>query len=74
MDCPLDCEFLREARKHEKPPVTAMRRFPNQDVKVSEEFLDGTSFCSHSSASRGGSRARKSRARWISMCGRRWMA
>lgn len=39
MDCPFDCPFLQEARKHERaaPPDPAM--FPNQDVRVSEEFL-----------------------------------
>ena len=36
--CPLDCEFLQEARRHEKPvePV----EIPNRDIQVSEKLLD----------------------------------
>jgi hypothetical protein len=38
VDCPLDCEFLREARRHEKissDPALA----PNQDIPLTEKFL-----------------------------------
>jgi len=35
--CPLDCEFLQEARKHDKaPPVGDV---PNLDIRVSESLL-----------------------------------
>lgn len=37
--CPLDCPFLREARAREKLPDVDPRQFPNQDIRVSEEFL-----------------------------------
>jgi hypothetical protein len=37
IDCPLDCEHLQEARRHEQPG--AIDEVPNKDVRVSEEFL-----------------------------------
>ena len=37
--CPLDCEYLREARKHERPIAVNPDEFPNRDVKVDETFL-----------------------------------
>ena len=37
VDCPLDCEYLREARQHEKPH--AVDELPNKDIRLSEEFL-----------------------------------
>ncbi len=40
MACPLDCEFLRDARKHDKPPEIEMTQVPNQDIRVTEEFLE----------------------------------
>jgi hypothetical protein len=40
VNCPLDCVYLVEARQHEKPPVVAAgQQIPNQDVRLSEEFL-----------------------------------
>jgi hypothetical protein len=39
VDCPLDCEYLREAHKHEKTAPADPRTFPNQDIRVTEEFL-----------------------------------
>ena len=39
MDCPFDCEYLREARLHEKPPEIKPADFPNQDVRLTEQFL-----------------------------------
>ncbi|MDR3698562.1 MAG: hypothetical protein P4L56_02935 [Candidatus Sulfopaludibacter sp.] len=38
--CPLDCEFLRDARKHDKPPEIEIAQVPNQDIRVTEEFLE----------------------------------
>jgi len=37
--CPLDCEYLREAHKHEKPAAAGPHDFPNQDIRISEAFL-----------------------------------
>jgi len=40
VDCPLDCEYLRESRLHERPPQEgADTPFPNRDVNVTEQFL-----------------------------------
>ena len=40
LTCPLDCEFLQEARKHEQPPAVNPAEFPNQDIKLSQKFLN----------------------------------
>jgi hypothetical protein len=39
VDCPLDCEFLRAARLHEKPRELSPEDFPNRDIRITEEFL-----------------------------------
>ena len=39
VNCPLDCPYLMEARQHEKPPVVSPGPLPNQDVRITEEFL-----------------------------------
>jgi hypothetical protein len=39
VNCPLDCEYLREAHKHEKPIPIDPETLPNRDVSVAEEFL-----------------------------------
>lgn len=39
VDCPLDCGYLREAHQHEKIEPPDPHDFPNQDVRVTEEFL-----------------------------------
>ena len=40
VDCPLDCEYLREGRLHERPAEAgADTPFPNRDVNVTEQFL-----------------------------------
>ena len=40
VDCPLDCEYLLEARKHEKLAPLDPERIPNRDIRVSEGFLE----------------------------------
>ena len=37
--CPLDCDYLREARIHEKLIDVDPSTFPHQDVKITERFL-----------------------------------
>ncbi|HEY2018163.1 MAG TPA: hypothetical protein VGH38_31875, partial [Bryobacteraceae bacterium] len=37
--CPLDCEFLQEARRHEKLVAIDPEKLPNRDVRVPEKFL-----------------------------------
>jgi len=39
LDCPLDCEYLREAHKHEKPQPIDTAALPNRDLMISEEML-----------------------------------
>lgn len=39
MNCPLDCEYLQEARKHEKSGIGNPDQLPNRDIQVTEEFL-----------------------------------
>ena len=40
VDCPLDCEYLRESRKHDKPQPQEQLDLPNRDIRVTEEFLE----------------------------------
>ena len=39
VNCPLDCEYLREAHRREKPADFDFSKMPNQDIQVTEEFL-----------------------------------
>ena len=39
VDCPLDCEFLREGRRHEKTWERDGAEFPNRDIQVTEKLL-----------------------------------
>ncbi len=40
VDCPLDCPYLQEARKHEHGADVDPDEFPNRDIRVTEEFLE----------------------------------
>jgi len=37
--CPLDCEFLVEARMRDKQPELDVENMPNKDVRVTDDFL-----------------------------------
>src|SRR5271170_5062199 len=39
VSCPLDCPYLVEARRHEKPRELNADEIPNRDVQVTEQFL-----------------------------------
>ncbi|MCX6599735.1 MAG: hypothetical protein NTV70_25560 [Acidobacteria bacterium] len=39
VDCPFDCEFLAEGRRHEKRPELDPTTIPNADIRVTESFL-----------------------------------
>jgi hypothetical protein len=39
VDCPFECEYLQEARRRERPPDIDPKEIPNQDIKVTEEFV-----------------------------------
>ena len=40
VSCPLDCEYLQEARKHDKQPPLDKTQIPNRDIRVSESYLE----------------------------------
>jgi hypothetical protein len=40
IDCPLECPFLQEARQHERPPEVDPRTLPNQDIHVTDQFIE----------------------------------
>jgi hypothetical protein len=40
VDCPSDCEYLKEARKHEPSAEIDPAAMGNQDIRVTEEFLE----------------------------------
>jgi hypothetical protein len=39
VNCPLECEYLVEARLHDKPMPVNPQELPNADINVTEEFL-----------------------------------
>jgi hypothetical protein len=39
VNCPLDCEYLQDARRHDKPVETPDEQIPNLDIRVSEKFV-----------------------------------
>src|SRR5436189_2799880 len=39
VDCPLDCVYLQDAHRHEKTPPLDPAQFPNQDIRVTDDFL-----------------------------------
>jgi hypothetical protein len=39
VDCPFDCPYLQEARKHEHTEPLNPDDIPNKDIRVTEEFL-----------------------------------
>ena len=40
MACPLDCEYLRDARKHDRPVPIDPAALPNADIRITEEILE----------------------------------
>ena len=39
IDCPLDCTYLRESRRHDAEKLTALPEMPYKDVEVPDRFL-----------------------------------
>ena len=39
VNCPLDCPYLQEARKHEHAEPMDPDKIPNPDIRITEEFL-----------------------------------
>jgi len=40
VDCPLTCEYLQKARKRDKAVAIEPAQVPDQDIQVSEKFVD----------------------------------
>lgn len=40
VDCPLECPFLQDAHEHERLPELDRSTVPNQDIELTEEFLE----------------------------------
>ena len=38
--CPLECEYLGDAHRHEKPVPVDRSKVPNQDIKITERLLE----------------------------------
>ena len=39
VSCPLDCQYLQEARQRERPPGIQEDQLPNRDIRLTEDFL-----------------------------------
>jgi hypothetical protein len=39
IECPLDCEYLRDAHLHEKRPALDPETMPNRDIEIEESFV-----------------------------------
>jgi len=39
VDCPFECEYLMEARRHEKPREVSPDDIPHKEIEVNERFL-----------------------------------
>ena len=37
--CPFECEYLQDARKHEKPAALDSNTLPNRDIRVTEKLI-----------------------------------
>jgi hypothetical protein len=40
VSCPFECEYLADARKHERTEPVEFEQMPNRDISVSEKFLE----------------------------------
>lgn len=40
ISCPLDCEYLQEARRHEKPAPVDESAIPNREIEITERLLE----------------------------------
>jgi hypothetical protein len=44
IDCPLTCEYLAEAHRHEKKPASDPEAMPGKDVPIDDDFLRANEF------------------------------
>ncbi|HEY7338302.1 MAG TPA: hypothetical protein VH639_25675 [Bryobacteraceae bacterium] len=40
IDCPSGCQYLQEARTHERPIEISQDQLPNRDIRVTDEFIE----------------------------------
>lgn len=40
VNCPFECEYLQEARRHDKPVPYDAAAVPNQDIPITERFVE----------------------------------
>src|SRR5689334_16750302 len=40
VSCPFECEYLQDARQHDKPAPIDPATVPNQDVRITEKFVE----------------------------------
>jgi hypothetical protein len=40
VSCPFDCQYLQEARKHDRPAPLDEEQIPNREIRISEEFIE----------------------------------
>jgi hypothetical protein len=40
VNCPLDCEYLQDSRRHDKPVPLDTENLPHPDIRVTEKLLD----------------------------------
>src|SRR4051794_1481104 len=40
VNCPMECEYLQEARRHERPVELDESQIPNQDVRLTDRFVE----------------------------------
>ena len=39
VDCPFECTYLQESRERDRPPVLNPDDFPNQDIRITDNYL-----------------------------------
>jgi hypothetical protein len=40
VDCPFECEYLQEARRHDRPVALQIEKLPNRDIRITEEWVE----------------------------------
>src|SRR5581483_9598195 len=40
VDCPFECEYLQEARRHDKPVPLDVEHLPNRDIRITQEWVE----------------------------------
>ncbi len=40
VECPFECEYLQEARRHERVPELKEEEIPNRDIEITDAFLE----------------------------------